>query len=37
MIGARNFLIAYNVNLNTTSVEIAEQIAAEIRESGQKK
>lgn len=35
VIGARPFLIAYNVNLNTTSVEVAHQIAAEIRESGQ--
>jgi glutamate formiminotransferase/formiminotetrahydrofolate cyclodeaminase len=35
VIGARPFLIAYNVNLNTTSVEIAREIAAEIRTSGQ--
>jgi glutamate formiminotransferase/formiminotetrahydrofolate cyclodeaminase len=34
VIGARNFLIAYNVNLNTTSVAIANAIAYEIRESG---
>ncbi|MCK9481634.1 MAG: glutamate formimidoyltransferase [Bacteroidia bacterium] len=34
VIGARDFLIAYNVNLNTKSVEIANEIAAEIRESG---
>jgi len=34
VIGARNFLIAYNVNLNTSSVEIASEIAADIRESG---
>ena len=33
-IGARNFLIAYNVNLNTTSTQLANDIAAEIRESG---
>ncbi len=33
-IGARNFLIAYNINLNTNSVQIAKEIAAEIRESG---
>ena len=34
VIGARNFLIAYNVNLNTTSVDLAAEIAADIRESG---
>ncbi|MEM8523725.1 MAG: glutamate formimidoyltransferase [Bacteroidota bacterium] len=34
VIGARNFLIAYNVNLNTDSVAIANEIAQEIRESG---
>ena len=34
VIGARDFLIAYNVNLNTSSVTIANQIAAEVRESG---
>ena len=33
-IGARNFLIAYNINLNTTSTQQANAIAAEIRESG---
>jgi len=33
-IGARNFLIAYNVNLDTTSVDIAQKIAAEVREAG---
>lgn len=33
-IGARNFLIAYNINLNTTSVSIANTIAGEIRTSG---
>ncbi len=33
-IGARFFLIAYNVNLNTTDVEIAKEIAKAIRESG---
>lgn len=33
-IGARNFLIAYNLNLNTSSVELANKIASEIRESG---
>ncbi|MEL6717806.1 MAG: glutamate formimidoyltransferase [Bacteroidota bacterium] len=34
VIGARNFLIAYNVNLNTTSATIAQKIAQEVRESG---
>jgi glutamate formiminotransferase / formiminotetrahydrofolate cyclodeaminase len=33
-IGARNFLIAYNVNLNTTSVRRANSIAFDIREAG---
>ena len=33
-IGARNFLIAYNLNLNSTSVKLASQIASKIRESG---
>ncbi len=33
-IGARNFLIAYNVNLNTRSVALAKEIAFQIRESG---
>ena len=32
--GARNFLIAYNVNLNTTSTRRANAIAFDIRESG---
>ena len=36
-IGARNFLLAYNLNLNTQSVEIANEIAREIRESGKVK
>ena len=35
-IGARNYLIAYNVNLSTTSVEIANEIAKDVRESGRK-
>ncbi len=35
-VGARDFLIAYNVNLNTHSVGIAKAIAARVRESGQK-
>lgn len=33
-IGARHFLVAYNVNLNTESVDIANKIAKLIRESG---
>jgi len=33
-IGARKILIAYNVNLNTSSVEVAKLIAADIRENG---
>ncbi|MCQ2076309.1 MAG: glutamate formimidoyltransferase [Bacteroidaceae bacterium] len=35
-IGARNFLIAVNFNLNSQSVELATQIAKEVRESGYK-
>jgi glutamate formiminotransferase len=34
VIGARNFLIAYNVNLNTSAVDLAAAIAADVRESG---
>jgi glutamate formiminotransferase/formiminotetrahydrofolate cyclodeaminase len=34
IVGARNILIAFNVNLNTQSVEIASKIAAQVRESG---
>jgi glutamate formiminotransferase/formiminotetrahydrofolate cyclodeaminase len=33
-VGARNFLIAYNVNLNTTSVRRANSVAFDIRERG---
>ncbi|MDR0811505.1 MAG: glutamate formimidoyltransferase [Paludibacter sp.] len=33
-LGARNFLIAYNVNLNTTSTRWANSIAFDIREKG---
>lgn len=33
-IGARNFLVAYNINLNTTSARIANSIALDVRESG---
>lgn len=36
-IGARNFLIAYNVNLNTTSVRRANSVAFDIRERGRVK
>ncbi len=36
-IGARDFLIAYNVNLNTTSVRRANSIAFDIREKGRLK
>ncbi len=34
VIGARPFLIAYNVNLNSRSVRLAKEIAFSIRESG---
>lgn len=34
VIGARDFLLAYNINLDTQSVETAKLIAEEIRESG---
>jgi glutamate formiminotransferase/formiminotetrahydrofolate cyclodeaminase len=34
VIGAREFLIAYNVNLNTTSVRRANSVAFDIREKG---
>ena len=33
-IGARDFLIAYNINLNTTSTRRANAIAFDIREKG---
>ncbi|MCB9166598.1 MAG: glutamate formimidoyltransferase [Flavobacteriales bacterium] len=33
-VGARNFLVAYNVNLNTTSTRRANAIAFDIREAG---
>ena len=33
-IGARDFLIAYNVNLNTQSTRIANRIAFDVREAG---
>ena len=35
-VGARNFLIAYNVNLNTTSVRRANSVAFDVREQGRK-
>jgi glutamate formiminotransferase / formiminotetrahydrofolate cyclodeaminase len=35
--GARKFLIAYNVNLNTPDASIAQEIALRIRESGRPK
>lgn len=34
VIGARDFLIAYNVNLNTRSVRLANEVAFDIRENG---
>ncbi len=34
VIGARDFLIAYNINLDTDSVTLANEIAADVRESG---
>jgi glutamate formiminotransferase/formiminotetrahydrofolate cyclodeaminase len=34
VIGARKFLIAYNVDLNTRSAKLANEIALEIREAG---
>lgn len=34
VIGARNFLVAYNVNLNTTSVRRANSVAYDVREKG---
>jgi glutamate formiminotransferase/formiminotetrahydrofolate cyclodeaminase len=33
-IGARDFLIAYNINLNTTSVRRANSVAFDVREKG---
>ncbi len=37
VIGARDFLIAYNVNLNTTDKKLANKVAKIIREKGYKK
>ena len=34
VIGARDFLIAYNVNLNTKSTRVANRIAFDVREAG---
>jgi glutamate formiminotransferase/formiminotetrahydrofolate cyclodeaminase len=36
-VGARDFLVAYNVNLNTTSARRANAIAFDIREKGREK
>ncbi len=36
VVGARNYLIAVNFNLNTTDKQIAHAIACDIRESGRK-
>lgn len=33
-VGARNFLVAYNINLNTTSVRRANSVAFDVREKG---
>ena len=37
VIGARDFLVAYNVNLNTTSTRRANSVAFDIREAGRVK
>jgi glutamate formiminotransferase len=34
VVGARKFLIAYNINLNTSDVSIAKKIAKTVRQSG---
>ncbi len=36
VIGARDFLVAFNVNLNTTSVRRANSVAFDVRENGRK-
>lgn len=36
-IGARNFLIAFNINLNTQNKKLANKIASKVRESGRLK
>ncbi|MDR0294708.1 MAG: glutamate formimidoyltransferase, partial [Prevotellaceae bacterium] len=35
-VGARNFLVAYNINLNTTSTRRANAVAFDMREKGRK-
>ena len=37
VIGARDFLVAYNVNLDTPDVAVASALAAELREKGRRK
>ncbi len=37
VIGAREFLIAYNVNLNTRSKKLAHDVALDLREKGRRK
>jgi glutamate formiminotransferase / formiminotetrahydrofolate cyclodeaminase len=37
VIGARDFLIAYNINLNTKSVRLANSVAFDVREAGRTK
>jgi glutamate formiminotransferase/formiminotetrahydrofolate cyclodeaminase len=37
VIGARDFLVAYNINLNTTSVRRANAVAFDVREAGRVK
>ncbi len=37
VIGARDFLVAYNINLNTTSVRRANSVAFDVREAGRAK
>ncbi len=37
VIGARDFLVAYNINLNTTSVKKANEVAFDVRENGRPK
>ena len=37
VIGARDFLVAYNVNLNTKSVRRANSVAFDVRENGRVK
>lgn len=36
VIGARDFLVAYNINLNTTSTRRANAVAFDVREAGRK-